>query len=76
MNGGFINGDIVLSPRDVLSNKKFPNERRERESEALVAAKHTSHEDTQPLEHVQIITTRIGNETVQKITCFLLCKEK
>ena len=45
VNSRFVNGDVVLCPRDMLSDYEFPNKRRERQSEALVTAKHTSHED-------------------------------
>ena len=46
VNSCFVNGDVVLCPRDMLSNYELPNERRERQSEALVTAIRASHEDT------------------------------
>lgn len=74
MNSSFINGDVVLCPRDMLSNNELPNKRRERQSEALITAIRSPHEDPEPVEHVQSVTRGIGNETVQKITSLLLRK--
>ena len=74
VNSSFINGDVVLCPRDMLSNNELPNKRRERQSEALITAISSSHEDPEPVEHVQSVTRGIGNETVQKIASLLLKK--
>ena len=47
-HGGYVDGSVVLGPRDVFSHQKLPDKWREGEREALVAAERCSHELADP----------------------------